>query len=161
MAIEISKEEFKNQFPILFNKEIKNNIISEVLDDSNTILEEIWKVIVYLSEIYVSAEENECVLSHSLRQKAIYLTIAIYLIKTVNNFILRRQTSQMSSAKEGEVSVSYQDIPVNNIYEWDFAEPAIQPFGMLLKKILDVVQPCPVVILDYPVPYYNAGGFSV
>ena len=64
MAIEISKEEFKNQFPILFNKEIKNNIISEVLDDSNTILEEIWKVIVYLAEIYVSAEENECVLSH-------------------------------------------------------------------------------------------------
>lgn len=157
MAISITKEEFKENFPLIFN-DLAFSEISNAIGATDDIPDTIWKAITYLSEIYVSGDSNTCVLSDSLRQKAIYLTIAVYLIKTIANFLLRRNASQMTWAKEGEVSLNYQDIPVSNIKDWFLTDPSVQPFGTLLWQILQLAQPCFPVNVSYPAPYYNTWG---
>lgn len=159
MTISITKKEFKENFPLLFEDISHDDEIKNVLKDLEDIPDNIWKAITYISEIYISADNNSCVLSDSLRTKGIYLTIAVYLLKTIFNVILRRNGSQITSAKEGEVSVTYQDIPNTNVRDWFLTDPNVQPFGALLWQILQTVQPCPVVNLSYPAPYYDTWGF--
>lgn len=161
MAISITKDKFRENFPLIF-KDLAFDEISNAIGAIDEIPENIWKALMYISEIYISADSNTCVLADSLREKAIYLTLAVYLLKTVSNFLLRRNPSQMTWAKEGEVSLNYQDIPATNIKDWFLTDPSVQPFGTLLWQILQLAQPCFPVNVSYPAPYYNTynkGGY--
>lgn len=162
MSVSVTKEKFIETFPFIIEGELfEDERIKKILGDVKELPDNVWKAINYMAEIYISADTNPCILSNSLREKGIYLTIAVYLLKTISNFLLRRNSSQMSSAKEGEVSVSYQDIPNSSIKDWFLTDPAVQPFGMLLWQILQNVQPCIAVNLSFPAPYYNTWGFNV
>lgn len=132
--------------------------IGSVVGNLQQIPENLWKTIVYIADMYVSANSNRCVLSDRLREKALYLTVAVFLLKTINNFILRKNSSPITSAKEGEVSIGYQDVPAKTVRDWFLTDPAVQPFGFALYQILQLVQPCLAIDLKYPVPYYNIVG---
>ena len=158
MAVNVTKTQFKKNFPLILDG-INGDEITNVIDTTVEIPDKIWNTITYLAEIYISADGSRCSLSDNLREKGIYLTIAVFLLKTINNFILRKNGSHMTSAREGEVSVSYQDIPATSVKDWFLTDPSVQPFGMMLYQILQLVQPCISVNFRYPVPYYNAEGW--
>lgn len=156
MSVSVTKEKFIETFPFIIEGELfEDERIKKILGDVKELPDNVWKAINYMAEIYVSFKSDKCVLTDSLREKAVYLTLAVYLIKTVANFLLRQNTGHMTYTKEGEVSVSYQDVPTGNVKDWFLTDSTVQPFGTLLWQILQQAQPCPVVNLNYPVPYYN------
>lgn len=151
----IDRQEFLEQYGSVLRQAEGASLL---LGEDFAIPDGLWKVITELTEMYVSADSCGCVLSDSLRKKGIYLAILVLLLKTINNFVLRRNGSQILSAKEGEVSVAYQSVPVEGARDWFMTDPIVQPFGMMLWQLLNQVQPCPVVEVGSQAPYYPVGG---
>lgn len=145
--------EFQDRFGFFFDKSLVEN--SQLKDiDWDKFLKYLYRI----AATKISPEEDTAVLPTSLRKEGIYLYVAILALKAINNFVLRRSNTHISSAKEGEVSINYQDVPYQGLAEWELSDPSLQPFGLMLLDILKQVQPrIDYDVGLYPPIYYRRG----
>lgn len=135
--------EFKKRFSVLFKIRVPNDLGTpfDGLSADEVISDEYLEYIYKIAGTVISSKSNCKVLPDFQRKEAIYLYIAIRVLQLINNFLLGKSNTHITSAKEGDVSVNFQETPFVNLREKELSDPNIQPFGMMLLDILKMVQP--------------------